>query len=332
MNAMLLEATRAIEVYRGRTVLLTGARGYLGCALAQALSRLPCRLLLLDRTSTESWWDAAPVAEVVRLNGDVVQRETWERILPGVDCVFHLAAIEVFGEGYQVWPDFEVNTLSILHLLETCRVRALRPRVIYASSANLYGMAERLPVGDDAPDNPLTPWSLHKLASEHYLRIYAEQHGVSGGSLRLANVYGPVPRSECMLRVAPNRMAAAALRQGILTLYGNQACVRDYLYITDAVAAFLRAGDPSVPFRGPRHYVVGSGTPCTIRNLAEAIQRAVTLQTGKPVGLKEDLALAMGAFEMRNFAADHRGFTAASGWKPQTRLEEGLQDTLKALV
>jgi UDP-glucose 4-epimerase len=332
MQTPTTNSSHLIEPYRGKTVLITGARGYIGCALATALAEAPCRLVLLDRSPTTPWWKTPSRAEILPVTGDVARRETWECVLPKVDVVFHLAAIESFGEDYRVLPDFEVNTLSVLHLLETCRERGLRPRVIYSSSANLFGPAKHLPVGEDAPDLPATAWSLHKLASEHYLRLYADQLGLAAGSLRLANVYGAVPRPECLLRVALNRMVAAALRKGILPLYRNQACVRDYLYIADAVSAFLRAGDPEVPFAGRRYYVVGSGDGRTIREVAEAIARAASAQTGKAVRLEVNAARTMGAFEMRNFAADNRQFTTAAGWRPQTPLEQGLQFTLKALA
>ncbi len=169
-----------LDAYQGCTILITGGRGYIGSALAQSLAAVDCKLILLDQSPDHEWNPETQKAEVLLVNGDVSLRKTWEATLLGVDYVFHLAAEEYFyRSGYDPERDYQINALPILRLLETCRAQNHRPRIVFASSANLYGLAGKLPVNEYSRDDPLTMWAVHKLASEYYLRLYAQQFGYS---------------------------------------------------------------------------------------------------------------------------------------------------------
>src|SRR5262249_4833517 len=155
-----------------------------------------------------------------------------------------LAAFE-HKRGSEFAPaiDLAVNAGATLNLLECCRSRGLKPRIVFASSANIYGQPTRLPVDESFPDQPLTLFAIHKLTSEQYLRFYAREFGIPSVSLRLSNLYGCFHHTsrEVVDRVVLNRIMGRALRGDSLELYRNRDKVRDYLHIEDVVSALLAA-------------------------------------------------------------------------------------------
>ncbi len=264
--------------------------------------------------------------------GDVSLRETWERVLPEVDYVFHLAAREYFYRSdYDPERDYRCNSLPILRLLETCRTQSLRPRIVFASSANLYGLAGQLPVNEDTRDDPLTLWAIHKLTSERYLRLYSEQFGIDSISLRLANVYGPTARWSTMDRVVLNRVVSMALDGKPLVMYTNRDCIRDYVYLEDVISALLAAGGCCGSAPRPV-YVIGSGEGQSIAHTWQMIADRVSAYSGKTVSVEHDNSVKIEPLERRNFVADTALFEDATGWQPGVTLARGIEATLRAMV
>ncbi len=117
-----------LDAYHGRTILITGGRGYIGSALSQFLSNVNCKLILLDQLPGDVWRPEGQEAEVLLLKSDVSERKTWEAVLLGVDYVFHLAAREYYYRSdYEPELDYKSNSLPILHLLEVCRTQNYQP-------------------------------------------------------------------------------------------------------------------------------------------------------------------------------------------------------------
>ena len=321
-----------LDAYHGRTILITGGRGYIGSALAQSLAEVNCKLILLDHSIGNTWRPEHQKAEVLILHGDVSVRKTWDAALQGVDYVFHLAAQEYFyRSGYDPEQDLQFNTLPILRLLEVCRTQNYRPKIVFASSANLFGLVDTLPVNEDNRADPLTMWAIHKLTAEHYLKLYSQQFGIKSISLRLANVYGPTARWPVMTRVVINKLIAKALEGEALITYANQGCVRDYVFLKDVVQAFLLAG--TYCWSNKSHfYVIGSGEGETIADIWHLIADSVESHTGKNVPIRFDESVKIEPLELRSFVADTALFQSATGWKPQTGLTQGIDITVRAFL
>jgi len=321
-----------LDAYHGRTILITGGRGYIGSTLTQSLAEVNCKLILLDHSTGNTWKPEHQKAEVLVLHGDVSVRKTWGAALPGVDYVFHLAAKEYFyRSGYDPEQDLQFNTLPILRLLEVCRTQNYRPKIVFASSANLFGLVDTLPVNEDNRADPLTMWAIHKLTAEHYLKLYSQQFGIKSISLRLANVYGPTARWSVMTRVVINKLIAKALEGEALITYANQGCVRDYVFLKDVVQAFLLAGAYCGSNKSP-FYVIGSGEGETIADVWHLIADSVESHTGKNVPIRFDESVKIEPLELRSFVADTALFQSATGWKPQTGLTQGIDITVRAFL
>jgi len=321
-----------LDAYHGRTILITGGRGYIGSALSQFLSNVNCKLILLDQLPGDAWRPNGQEAEVLLLKSDVSERRTWETALPGVDYVFHLAAREYFYRSdYEPELDYKSNSLPILHLLEVCRTQNYQPKIVFASSANLFGIVDTLPVNEDNRDNPLTVWAVHKLAVEGYFRIYAQQFGIKSITLRLTNVYGPTARCSVMTRVVVNKVIAQALDGGELITYTNQDYVRDYVFLEDIVQAFLLAGAYCGSTKSLM-FIIGSGEGKTIADTWHLIADNVRSHVCKNVPIRFDESVEIEPIELRNFVADTARFQEATGWKPNTNLTQGIYITVRKFL
>ncbi|MCL5436152.1 MAG: NAD(P)-dependent oxidoreductase, partial [Patescibacteria group bacterium] len=220
---------------------------------------------------------------------------------------------------------------SVLELLETCRAKQFSPKIVFASSANLVGLTDRLPVDETFADRPLTIYAIHKLTAERYLKYYAENYDIKSVILRLSNVYGPSVDLESFRRVAFNRMIAAAFGTGKLMLFRNRHCVRDYLYIDDAIAAFLAGGSSKKTGDG-NFYVIGNEKGYNFGEFAKLIAEKVSAQTGRQVEIASDEITELVPAEFRNFVADSARFKKLTGWKTEISLGQGIEKTLSYLA
>ena len=331
-NAPTTISRTILDAYHGRTILITGGRGYIGSALSQFLSNVSCKLILLDQLPGDVWRPDGKEAEVLLLKGDVSERMTWDNALPEVDYVFHLAAREYYyRSGYEPELDYKSNSLSILHLLEACRTQNYQPKIVFASSANLFGLVDSLPVNEENRDDPLTVWATHKLAAEHYFRIYAQQFGIKSIALRLTNVYGPTARCSIMTRVVVNKVIAQSLDGEKLITYANRNFVRDYVFLEDVVQAFLLAG-ANCRLTNSLMFVIGSGEGRTIADTWKLIADNVRLQVCKNVPVEFDESVEIEPIEFRNFIADTSRFQEITGWKPRTSLVKGIDITVQSFL
>lgn len=328
---MLIDENAAIAPFGGGKILISGGSGYLASSVISLLRNTQCLVTRLDLPGRdrEPFSGRAAVSDAF---ADIRDPACWEDRLDGVDIVFHLAAqTSTAVANADPAADHAINVAPLLHLLETCRGKGIRPTVCFASTVTVAGIPERLPVDETHPDHPLTMYDLHKQVAEQYLQWYSEQGFVNGVTLRLANVYGPGPASSSPDRGILNRMIGAARRGEDLTVYGSGDYLRDYLYVEDAARAFVAAAARGDQLSGQR-FVIGSGKGHTIRDAATTVAARVAARTGHRVNVALcDPPAPLSPIELRNFVADSRRFREATGWTPRVSLEEGIDRTLEAL-
>lgn len=291
----------------GKVVAVTGASGFLGGRLIDRLSTVDCRIVRVPR------------------------RVAWDAMVSDVDVVFHFAAqTSAAVAAGDPEADFAANVAPLRALLEACARIERRPLVLFAGSVTQAGIPARLPVSEDAADQPITVYDRHKLMAENDLKAAASAGTARGVTLRLSNVYGPGARAGSNDRNVLNRMIAAALHGQPLTVYGAGDCVRDYVFVDDVIDAFLAAAVGHEPLNG-RHYVIGSGHGYTIRDAFELIAARVEALTGKrvPVTIAAPPS-PPSAIEQRNFVADSSRFSAVTGWRATCSLSDGIDRTIEA--
>lgn len=318
-----------IAAYKGKTVLITGGMGYIGSALTEAFCGIECNLKIMCSPSGSVWKPKNGKANVSVFHGDVSQRHLWEPILDGVDYVFHLASVE--GD-YDIKHEIAVNSMSMLYLLDVCHENELRPKIVYSSSANIFGLTKTNFVDETFSDNPVSTWSAHKLLAEQYLRVYNKKCDLKSVILRLSNVYGPVPNKKVVKRVIINKIIHNALTGKALTLYKNQYCVRDYIFIDDVIRAFLLAGNINENISNAKSYVIGSSKGVRIADVWKLIAKKVFDITRKKIKIELDESVQLEPMEMRNFISNTSAFNKDSRWKASVDLVEGIDYTVNSLL
>jgi nucleoside-diphosphate-sugar epimerase len=316
--------------FSGKVILITGGAGYLASTLVSLLKHADCRIIRLDREDA-CREPVTGTAEVSDLNGDVRDPSVWEKCLEEVDYIFHFAAqTSTYIANANPPDDQAINVMPMLHLLEACRRLGICPTVCFSSTVTVAGIPESLPVNESHPDHPLTAYDLHKQMAEQYLRWYAEQGFVQGVILRLANVYGPGPRSSRSDRGILNQMIRRSLAGEPLTIYGAGDRIRDYVYVEDVARAFIAAAHQSNALNG-QSFVIGSGQGHTIAEAMQMIAERATEKTGRTVQVRHiDPPGSLSPIEERNFVADTRRFSKMTGWRAHHTLAEGIDKTLEA--
>jgi len=312
------------DYFKGKSVLITGGTGYVASNILSLLKEVDCRVIAISRSGNRHGVSGG-AAEVVWIEGDICDNSTWSGCLAGIDVVFHLAAqTSAYFANEHPHADFEANVLPMIHILETCRQQALNPFIVLASTVTICGIPSSLPVNEDHADDPLTIYDLHKLSAERYLKCYIKRGIARGSILRLPNIYGPGPHSSQPDRGILNQMIRKALSGEALQVYKPGGQIRDYLYVTDAASAFLHAALRMESVNGG-HFIIGSGQGHSLYDAAKLVADTCALKTGNRVEVKlVDPPFPQSPIESRNFVADSRKFSAATGWKALHQLSEGV--------
>lgn len=303
----------------GKIAVVTGASGYLGSSLVDALVKRSCKVIRVSRRDLE------PLANTRTFKADVRSANTWDEIVAQADIVYHLAGnTSVYDAAKN--PDESLNStlLPLNHLIKSAQELRRKPRIVFASTATVYGLTPKLPVAETVVPKPLTVYDLHKLFAEKQLALATQQNVLDGVSLRLANVYGPsINMSSASDRGILNRAATMALEGKDLVVYGDGSYLRDYIYIADVVNAFLIAG--LIPQLRGQSFNIGSGIGTTIIQAFMLAANQANRITGKTVAVRcVSWPEGVAPIEFRTFTADIDKYTVLTGWKPVVNLEDGI--------
>jgi len=302
--------------------LVTGGAGFIGSNLVDKLLELGHRVIVLDDFSGGKEQNLAsqknnPNLKIVKKSiGDNLQE-----ILSGehFDGVFHFAArprVQYSIEHPVETHDINVN--GTLNLLEFCRVAGIK-RIVFSSSSSVYGDQKILPLVETMTPDPLSPYALHKLLGEEYMRLYFHVYGLETISLRYFNVYGP--------RIDPSGGYPLAIAKFINlvkkgespTITGDGEQTRDFTYVGDAVRANILAMETTNKECFGQSFNIGAGNNVTINHVASEIIK-LSGKDIKPVYIPA-------RFEPRNTLADHTKAKNLLGWEPEVVFEEGLKRT-----
>ncbi len=312
--------------YRGKQVLVTGGLGFIGSNVALALWRGGAAVTVVDGVIPgcgANEHNLAPAGGAIRVvRADVGDAEALAEVLPGCQVIFNLAG-EISHPNSILFPerDLELNARSQLRFLESCRRLAPSARILYASSRQVYGTPEYLPVDERHPVNPTDFNGVHKLAAERYHRLFSVIHGLETISLRLTNVYGPRQALHLPWQGFIGAFLARTLRDEPLCVYGDGSQLRDMLYVDDAVEAFLLAG--LAPLPGEGRWIVcnlGGPRPLTLTEIARALAGERVTYAPFPEDRRK--------IDIGSYYTDDRQFRAWTGWTPRVDFAEGVARTL----
>jgi UDP-glucose 4-epimerase len=301
-----------------KQVLVTGGAGFIGSTIARLASQeIGARVVVLDDLSSghRSNLDGLSVTFV---EGDVCDPAAVRHAIEGCDTVFHLAAS--VGNTRSIENpvrDSEVNVLGTLRVLEAAR-QAGAGKIVYSSSAGIFGELKTLPIREDHPIDPDTPYGASKLGGEKLCLAYAKLYPIEAVCLRYFNVYGVNQRYDAYGNVIPI-FAHCVLHGEPITIFGDGEQTRDFVNVRDVAQANLRAAmTPGLSGA----FNIGSGTRITINRLAALL----IAESGGDASVRHG---APRKGDVRDSLADISGAQAAFGYRPVARLEAGLRDYME---
>lgn len=300
-------------------ILITGGAGFIGSNLAKYFLKKGVPVVVLDNLSTGYRENVPAHSDLTFVQGDILDPETLDRAILGCDRVCHLAAavgnvrsIETPAE------DSRINVIGTLHVLDAARKTGIR-KFVYSSSAAIFGEPVAMPIGEEHPLAPDSPYGVSKLAGELHARCYAKIYEMDVICLRYFNVYGPNQRYDAYGNVIP--IFATKKRRGEpFTIFGDGEQTRDFVHVDDvAQANFLAATRPNVGGT----YNIGSGRSITVNHLAKIMNEA-----GEEAAVKVHYTDARKG-EVKHSLADIGKARKKLGYVPSRELESGLADYMK---
>ncbi len=298
--------------------IVTGVAGFIGSQLAEALLRdghevvgIDCFTDYYPRAVKEANLAALRDARAFRLVDGRLQDLDLVPLLDGAAQVFHFAAQAgvraSWGRDFDHYTSH--NVLATQRLLEAA-VAAGRPRIVYASSSSVYGDSTTLPLREDLPCQPVSPYGVTKLAGEHLAVLYHRNLALPTVSLRLFTVYGPRQRPD----MAFHRFLKAARDGTAVSIFGDGMQTRDFTYVDDVLAAARAA---ALSGRPGSVYNVGGGVRVTLNHVLRLVEKV----TAKPL-LVNRLGAEKG--DMRDTSADTTAAARDLGFHSTVSLAEGL--------
>lgn len=257
--------------------LVTGGAGFIGNAVARFVARLGHKVVVLDDLSTGKEGNLDGIqGDVELIRASVTDADSVARCAHGADGIFHLAAVASVQKSLtDPVGCHEINVTGTLNVLEAARKKRV-PRVVFSSSAAVYGEADRFPLDELEPPQPISPYGLHKLIGEQYGRLYTQSGWTDVVSLRYFNVFGPRQDPNGEYAAAVPKFITAMLSGNAPKLFGDGLQSRDFMYVNDvAHANFLAMTADNLP----QHTVnICSGQETSLLDLLEALGQATGLK------------------------------------------------------
>lgn len=312
--------------FRGRRVLITGGLGFIGSNLARTLVRLGAKVTILDSLIPEYGGNPRNVAGLERKlsihHSDVRDRHSLPTFVRGQDFLFNLAGQTSHMDSMtDPDTDLEINCRAQLSILETCRRTNPGIRVVFASTRQIYGRPDYLPVDEKHPLRPVDVNGINKLAGEEYHLLYSAVHGIRSTVLRLTNTIGPRMRIKDARQTFVGVWIRRLLEDQPFEVWGG-AQLRDFTYVDDAVEALLLAA--TNPAAEGQVFNLGGPPPVTLQQLAQLLVAA----NGGGRFVVKRFPAARRKIDIGDFYADYGLITARLGWRPRTDLSTALRRTL----
>jgi len=310
----------------GRPVLVTGAGGFIGGRLAARLVEQGARVRGLVRYNsrgdrgTLGWLDPAVSREIEVVSGELRDVESVARAVAGVEVVFHLGAQIAIPYSYVNPRDyFEVNALGSLNVAQAA-LQAGVARVIHTSTSEVYGSARTVPITEEHPLEPQSPYAASKVAADKLMDSFQRSFDLPVTVLRPFNTFGPFQSARA---IVPTIISQALV--GTTLRLGSLRPRRDLTYVDDTAAGFVAVAEAGDEIVG-RTVQLGTGTDVSIGELVEMVGQAL----GKQLDVEEDPARVRPPnSEVERLISSPALAAELTGWAPSVSLSEGLSRTIE---
>ena len=317
-----------LQNYKSKNVLITGGLGFIGSNLARALVAQGANVTLIDSLIPQTggnFFNISDIREKVVVNiCDVRDPQAIKYLIKGQDFLFNLAGQTSHIDSMNVpQTDLDVNASAQLSILEACRYNNPNIKIVFASTRQIYGAPDYLPVDEKHPIRPVDVNGINKLAGEWYHILYYRVYGIRACALRLTNTYGPGMRIKDARQTFLGVWLKLLLDGNPIQVFGDGQQLRDFNYVDDCVDAMLLAG-ASDKSNG-MVYNLGSKEVISLKALADVL---ISMGYGGSFQLVPFPAERK-AIDIGDYFSDYSLISEELGWEPKVDLKRGLLRTLE---
>ncbi len=312
--------------WKGTTALVTGAGGFIGSHLVEALVRRGARVRAFVHYNSRNDWgqlervpdSVLPHVEVVA--GDVRDPFFVASAVKGCEVVFHLAALIPIPYSYMAPQSFiETNVLGTLNVLEACRAASV-PRLVHTSTSETYGTAQAELMDETHPAHAQSPYAASKVGADKLVESYVCSYGLPAVTVRPFNTYGPRQSARAVI---PS-IATQTLAQRKRVATGSLTPVRDFSYVSDTVDGVLDVA--GLDDAAGEVFNIGTGEGVAIGDVGRAI---IELCGNGARLVRDERRVRPDASEVTRLVCDSTKLQARTGWRPRVTLREGLERTIE---
>lgn len=311
--------------FKDKRVSITGGAGFIGSAIARRLANL-CEVTIVDSLTPEFGGNLKNLEEVKSLVkikiADIRDKTTVEDLVKNTDIIFNMAGQTSHMDSMkEPFIDLEINTHAQLLILEAMRMYNPKAKIIFASTRQIYGRPNYLPVDENHPISPVDVNSINKNAGEQYHLLYNDVYGIRSSILRLTNTYGPGMRIKDSRQTFIGIWIQNMMKNKTLEVWGGDQ-IRDFNYVDDVVNAFLSVAmsndsDGQIFNLGSKEFI----SLYQLANLLISVNGSGNLEI-------KDFPKERKKIDIGNVYSDYSKINNSLSWEPTVNLETGIKLTL----
>jgi len=312
---------------RNKNVLITGGFGFIGSNLARRLVKDGAKVTIVDSLIPEYGGNPHNLHDVkdqMEINiTDVRDSISMDQFIPDQDFLFNLAGQTSHLDSMEnPFTDLDINAKAQLSILEACRKHNPDIRIVFASTRQIYGKPQYLPVDEKHPWHPVDVNGVNKMAGEWYHIVYNDVYGISASVLRLTNSYGPRMRIKDARQTFLGIWIRNLLQGKPIQVFGDGRQRRDYNYVDDVVDALLLAATRSEA-KG-EIFNLGAPDPLSLEDTAKLMCDQIEGANYEKVPFPEDRK----AIDVGDFVCDYQAFQSTFDWDPKVKFQEGISKSI----
>ena len=316
------------QIFGGANILVTGGLGFIGSALARKLVEARAKVTLVDSLIPEyggNLFNIHDIRDRVTVDlTDVRDSTAMASLVKNRQFLFNLAGQTSHLDSMtDPVTDLEINAAAQLHILEACRLHNRDLKIVFASTRQVYGRPQYLPVDEKHPIDPIDVNGINKLAGEWYHLLYNDVYQIRACALRLTNTYGPGMRVKDARQTFLGIWIRRLIEEKDFQVFGDGKQRRDFNFVSDVVDALLLAA--SSDDANGQVFNLGDDEHITLQELATLLIKLSGHGKYELVPFPGDRK----AIDIGDYFADFRKIQRVLGWTPKTKLEDGLNKTLR---
>ena len=313
--------------FSGKKVLITGGLGFIGSNLARKLLELECKVTVVDSLIPEyggNLRNVEGIRDKICINlTDIRDNFSINELIKKQDFLFNLAGQTSHLDSMEnPFTDLDINARAQLSILEACRKNNPDIRIVFASTRQIYGRPQYLPVDEKHPRHPVDVNGINKIAGEQYHILYKEVYGIASSVLRLTNTYGPRMRIKDARQTFLGIWIKNLLQGKPIQVFGDGKQRRDYNYVEDVLDALLIAAAEKNAIG--KVYNLGGPDPLSLEETARLMCQKTESGDYQMIPFPEDRK----AIDVGDFICDFSAFSNSFDWQPKVSFEEGIVQSI----